>query len=324
MKLSVIFSWIQQHVVVAIIVGVVVIGGAVAIPVILLNGKDVPKEEKKQPEVSQSVMLKEELNFEINSELSLLSLVREDNKVKVVSDDAIIDTSILGEKELVIKYLDNDQEKEQHFKINIVDTTKPTIEFQKEISITAGTKIDLLKNVKVSDNSKEEIKATVEGEYNFDTDGTYNLKYVAVDSSNNRTEEEFVLKVNKKKTKPSNNNSNTGTNNNSSANNQTTNNDNSNNIEKPVDNKPTKPADPLKAYCDNHIAGYSNESGVCVNLYPDQECSYSGICEGDGGPADDDWDSWRLKWNERAKSVCAKRGYGWTNALDKDFGHCTW
>lgn len=317
---KIVLGWIQQHVIATIVVSVVVIGGAVAIPVVLLTGKDVAKEEKKQPEVSQSVILKEELNFEINSELSLLSLVSEDNKVKVVSEDEIVDTSTLGEKELVIKYLDNDQEKEQHFKINIVDTTNPTIEFQKEVSTIAGTKIDLLKNVKVSDNSKEEIKATIEGDYNFDTEGTYNLKYVAVDSSNNRTEEEFVLKVNKKQANPSNNNSNTSvsTNNNSNANNNTSNN------EKPSETTPPKPADPLKAYCDNHIAGYSNESGVCVNLYPDQECSYSGICEGDGGPADDDWDSWRLKWNERAKSVCASRGYGWTNALDKDFGHCTW
>lgn len=317
---KIILGWVQQHIAAAIVVSVVVVVGAVATPVILFNGKETPKEEEKQPEVSQSVMLKEDLNFEINSELSLLSLVSEDNKVKVVSENEIVDTSTLGEKELVIKYLDNDQEKEQHFKISIVDTTKPTIEFQKELSTTAGTKIDLLKNVKVSDNSKEEIKATIEGDYNFDTEGTYNLKYVAVDSSNNRTEEEFVLKVNKKQTKPSNNNSNTSTstNNNSNANNNTSNN------EKPSETTPPKPADPLKAYCDNHIAGYSNESGVCVNLYPGQECSYSGICEGDGGPADGDWDSWRLKWNERTKSECAKRGYGWTNALDKDFGHCTW
>lgn len=222
---KIILGWVQQHIAATIIVSVVVVVGAVATPVILFNGKETPKEEEKQPEVSQSVMLKEDLNFEINSELSLLSLVSEDNKVKVVSENEIVDTSTLGEKELVIKYLDNDQEKEQHFKINIVDTTKPIIEFQKELSTTAGTKIDLLKNVKVSDNSKEEIKATIEGDYNFDTEGTYNLKYVAVDSSNNRTEEDFVLKVNKKQSNSSNNNSTT---NNSTANNQTTNNNTGN------------------------------------------------------------------------------------------------
>ena len=317
---KIIFSRVQQHIAATIIVSVLVIGGVIATTAILLNGKETPKEEEKQPEVSQSVMLKEDLNFEINSELSLLSLVSEDNKVKVVSENEIVDTSTLGEKELVIKYLDNDQEKEQHFKISIVDTTKPTIEFQKELSTTAGTKIDLLKNVKVSDNSKEEIKATIEGDYNFDTEGTYNLKYVAVDSSNNRTEEEFVLKVNKKQTKPSNNNSNTSTstNNNSNANNNTSNN------EKPSETTPPKPADPLKAYCDNHIAGYSNESGVCVNLYPGQECSYSGTCVGTNP---DEFDSWEdfVNWaNENAKQMCTSRGYGWTNALDSTFGHCTW
>lgn len=54
-----------------------------------------------------------------------------------------------------------------------------------------------MKDVKVSDNSKEDIVATVVGEYDINKDGTYKLKYVAVDSSNNKVEEEFILVVEK-------------------------------------------------------------------------------------------------------------------------------
>ena len=79
-------------------------------------------------------------------------------------------------------------------KIN-TDVTAPTIKFKKTLTTTVGKKINLLKNVTVTDNSNEEITATVEGNYDFNKVGTYKLKYVAIDSNNNRTEEEFKLIV---------------------------------------------------------------------------------------------------------------------------------
>ncbi len=156
---------------------------------------ETPKQDEKE-----SIILNDNLEFEINSELSLLSLVSEDNKVEIVSDDEIVDTSILGDKEITIKYLVNGKEEEKTFTITITDTQAPTIKFTKELSTTSGTKINLLKGVKVSDNSNEEINATIEGDYDFNKEGTYKLKYVAVDSSGNKKEEEFTLKVNKKTT----------------------------------------------------------------------------------------------------------------------------
>lgn len=177
---------------------------------ILLINKTTPKVE---------VVLNDNLNFEINSDVKLLSLISKNNKAEIISKDEEIDTSKLGEKELIIKYKDRHKENEYKFKINIIDTQAPVIEYQKELSTTEGTGIDLLKDVKVSDNSKEEIQASVEGEYNFDNVGTYNLKYVAIDSSNNKKEEEFTLKVNKKPTiNNSNNNHNNSTSNNQSNN----------------------------------------------------------------------------------------------------------
>lgn len=77
------------------------------------------------------------------------------------------------------------------------DTIPPTIEYKKELTTTEGTEIDLLKDVKVNDNTGGYIKATVEGKYDFSKEGTYKLKYVAIDSSGNKTEEEFTLHVKK-------------------------------------------------------------------------------------------------------------------------------
>lgn len=183
---------ISKKVLIGIIASVVVVGGATT-GVILLNNND------KKQEQETTIVLKENLNIEVNSELKLLSLIEENKDIEVISEDEVIDTSTLGEKELTIKYLDKKKkEKEKTFKIVIVDTQAPTIEYQKELTITAGTEIDLLKDVKVTDNSNEEIKASIDGTYDFNTEGTYNLKYIAVDSSNNKKEEEFTLKVNAK------------------------------------------------------------------------------------------------------------------------------
>ena len=207
---------LSKKVIIGIVVGIVAVGGVTTGAILLNNNNDnKPKQEEKQKE---SVILNNNLEFEINSEVNLLSLVSEDNKVKIVSEDETIDTSTLGDKEITIKYLVEDKEEEKTFTIKIVDTQAPTIEYKKELSTNVGTKIDLLKDIKVSDNSKEEIKATIEGEYDFNKEGTYKLKYVAI-------EEEFTLIVNKKST--TSNNSKPQTNNNSNNNNNNT----SNNID---------------------------------------------------------------------------------------------
>ena len=243
---------ISKKMLIIIVVSMVIVGGGVTTGIILMNNKDNQKQEEKQEEKQKdTILLKEDLKFEINSEVKLLSLVSEDNKVKILSEDETIDTSTLGEKEITIKYEVEEKEETKIFKITIEDTQAPTIEYQKELSTNVGSKIDLLKGVKVSDNSKEEIKATIEGDYSFDNEGTYNLKYIAIDSSNNKKEEEFTLKVNKKST-TSNNNSKPQTNNNSNKNN------NNNNTSNNKQDTPTNNIDPKQ--CDTLYYKY-------VNLY---------------------------------------------------------
>ncbi|MBO7079993.1 MAG: D-alanyl-D-alanine carboxypeptidase family protein, partial [Bacilli bacterium] len=94
------------------------------------------------------------------------------------------------------------EEKEYSFNVVVEDRVGPVIEAKGELSTEVGTKIDLLKNVKVTDDSGETIKATVEGSYDFNKVGTYNLNYVAKDSSGNETKKEFKLVVKEKKVTP--------------------------------------------------------------------------------------------------------------------------
>lgn len=317
--LKIILSWIQQHIVTSVVIGIVVIGSFIVTPIIIMNQDKAPTTQEKILE--QKLILKDSLVFEINSELSLLSLVSEDNKVKILSKDELIDTSTLGEKEISIKYLSWEQEKEEVFKISIVDTTAPIIQFQKELSTTVGDKIDLLKDVKATDNSKEDVKVTIEGEYSFNKEGTYNLKYVAVDSSNNKVEEEFTLKVNKKA-------------NTSSTNTPKEPSGNTNNNENPKEEPPVK-EDPLAKYCDNNIAGYKrDDAGVCTDISSGDSCKYQ-PCFGGDMPmreyyeTDEEYNTALNRWIEnnhkQAKKICTEKGLGWKQVeWDPYFGDCTW
>lgn len=245
-----------------IIIGIIIfiVLAIIAISIILLNIKDSNKQLNKQKENSSEIeeskdyiILNDNLNYEINSDVKLISLISNSNKYNILNENETIDTSVLGKKEITIKYEVNKSIKEKTVIINIVDTEAPVIEYKKELSTTVGTSIDLLKGVKASDNSKEEINVTIEGKYDFNKEGTYNLKYVAVDSSNNKKEEKFILKVNKKATKPSNGSSKPQTSNN------ITNNEDNNESKK-------KKCTPAKAL---------PEGAVWYKLWGEESASYS-------------------------------------------------
>lgn len=91
--------------------------------------------------------------------------------------------------------------KKFNVKLNVIDKISPKIIGVKDIEIYEHEKIDLLKNIKVEDNSHEKIEATVEGDYDINKKGEYILYYVAIDSSNNIVKEKFKLKVKEKITK---------------------------------------------------------------------------------------------------------------------------
>ena len=85
---------------------------------------------------------------------------------------------------------------EKEVTLIVQDTTSPVIEGIKDIEVLAfSDKPNLLEGITVTDNSKEEITATVNGEYNIEEAKVYNLSYTAKDSSGNETTKEFKLTV---------------------------------------------------------------------------------------------------------------------------------
>ena len=167
-----------------IFIGVIVLLILVAVITILIFGG------KKT-----DLVLIKDLDVEINSDITLLSFVDEVKNGTIVSKDKEIDTSKLGNQNLVIEVKNGNKTKEYKFTINVVDTTKPEIDARSEITTTVGDEVDLLEGVTVSDNSKEEIKVEIKGEYDYDKEGEYELEYYAKDSSGNEISKKFKLIV---------------------------------------------------------------------------------------------------------------------------------
>lgn len=107
-----------------------------------------------------------------------------------------IDTTKLGQMEVSFEVKDF-MKKIRKFKytINVLDKESPVISCKKELETIKGNRIDLLKDVVVTDNSNEKIVPSIEGDYSFDKVGEYKLSYIAKDSSMNVAKEDFVLKV---------------------------------------------------------------------------------------------------------------------------------
>lgn len=136
---------------------------------------------------------------EINEKIYNTDIIKEVKNGKIVTKKKLIDTSKLGNKKVKINVKNYFKKTQKYtFEIKIVDTKSPKIKYNKTIEITQGEDVDLLKDVTAEDNSNETIKVTVQGKYNKDTPGRYNLQYVARDSSKNITKEPFTLIVKEK------------------------------------------------------------------------------------------------------------------------------
>ena len=152
--------------------------------------------EKERKANMLKVGFKLDSKTEVNSEAKYSDYIVTLKNGTLVNGDKEIDTKTIGSVSLeyIFKNKEGEEEK-RNYVVDIVDTKAPVIEGEKEVSLIINNDIDLLAKAKVTDNSGEEIKATLVGEYDKGKEGKYNLKYEAVDSSGNKGEFDFILSV---------------------------------------------------------------------------------------------------------------------------------
>ena len=150
------------------------------------------KTEEKIPEEEnniEEVVIKKEykinkLVFEYDTQVYLKDILE-------VDIEGLLDTETLGKqtKEVIHgtdKYI---------IDYKVVDTTPPIIMGTNTKKTTKGKKINLVNKYMCGDNHDDKPNCYIEGEYDINKVGTYNLKYVAKDSSGNKSTKNIKLKV---------------------------------------------------------------------------------------------------------------------------------
>ena len=150
---------------------------------------------------SKMLVLEYEHNIEVdvNEKLYNLDAIKNIKNGKIITKRELVNTTKLGKVKVTFQ-VENFFKKRVKYKyiVNVVDKEAPKIIFKNELESEIGEEIDLLKDVTVEDNSKENITPQVEGEYDINKSGDYKLYYIAEDTSGNKAKEEFVLHIKEK------------------------------------------------------------------------------------------------------------------------------
>ena len=134
------------------------------------------------------------LDIEVYSEVKLKDLIKNING-KLIKNEKI-NTEKIGKREIIFKYINDENIKvEYSFEINVIDTVPPFIGNIKNINVNKGEEINLESRFFYGDNYDNKPKYEVIGEYNTDELGDYNLVFKVIDSSENISENEFILHV---------------------------------------------------------------------------------------------------------------------------------
>ncbi len=166
-----------------------------------LNIRKDDEEIKKENNEEKQVEEKEDYSIK-NSEVEVYSNLKLDdiiimNDEFILRENPIIDTNSLGNKKYLLRYCHRDRDdcREEEIIIKIVDTIAPYIGVGDHYSHIINTNFTIDKDVICADNYDKFVKCELTGEYDLNALGEYPMKYTAVDSSNNKTEKDFILRV---------------------------------------------------------------------------------------------------------------------------------
>ena len=147
--------------------------------------------------------LGEEISADVSDYLKDADSTKNINEYKIVTDDFdIVDKTLVINKDVekVGNYNINIVYKKLSKKviIKIVDTTSPEFTtFEENIKIEqTSEEVDLINNFKATDLS--EVKITIEGEYDLNKEGNYEINVIATDLSGNKSEKKSIITVYKK------------------------------------------------------------------------------------------------------------------------------
>ena len=134
-------------------------------------------------------------NVEVNTPATASQFIEGIGNGRLV-EDANIDTGTVGKKDCTVKIKVGEDIRDYTFHVNVVDTQAPFINAPEDVvNLLIGTPLDVLSQAEATDNSKETIQLTVEGEYDPESPGSQVLTLVAKDSTGNTSRQNVNINV---------------------------------------------------------------------------------------------------------------------------------
>ena len=147
------------------------------------------------PEIDNTgYTLIENLKIPVYSKVKIKDLITS-IEGKVITNKTL-NTEKLGKQEVSFVYENgNNKEKRGVFTIDVVDEEKPLVWLSGSYSARVGSNLNLEDEIFCADNYDSNPTCKIEGTYDLNTAGTYNLTYVATDSNKNEERINFTLNV---------------------------------------------------------------------------------------------------------------------------------
>ncbi|MBQ9024569.1 MAG: glycoside hydrolase family 25 [Bacilli bacterium] len=136
--------------------------------------------------------------YEIYSQNIQLKDLIEDTNTKIINKKDILKTTKIGKNKVTIIYTYKNKKREYKYDVNynVVDTTKPKfLNASSTLTIYKDEDVDFCDKISYIDNYDSKVKCYIEGDINYNVVGTYNLKYVLEDSSNNVSDKDFTVNI---------------------------------------------------------------------------------------------------------------------------------
>lgn len=112
----------------------------------------------------------------------------EDKNIELVTDNYTIDTETIGIKDLEFIYIKDKKKYLYKFSVNVVDEEAPRVFSGTSRSVKKGYTDDLCSLISYGDNYDGFVKCEVIGNVDVNVLGTYNVKFLLTDSSDNKKE----------------------------------------------------------------------------------------------------------------------------------------
>ena len=141
-----------------------------------------------------NIILKKDLTVEFASNIHVSDMIK--NMNGTIKNDYKIDTTKLGTKKIKFNFTNDDGITIPYsYDITIKDTTEPLIWLGNTYYVTTGSNIQLTDKILCGDNYDNKPICKIEGDYDLNQSGSYDLVFEATDKNGNINTKEFTLVV---------------------------------------------------------------------------------------------------------------------------------